>query len=370
VPLVSKMPFETNGWPSEESIVPPIAAHASPHHHPLLAWPIVGGVEGTARALFDALDSDKDGLVSAEDVALSWPRSDTGSMFFDTSDNILTVVRNIAHAGDIDGSRADGNYSSLSWPEFRIAVRLWHISAGNLPTLRSYMLSIAAEYTYGVAIALAAAEATGLVCGASGADANWSQVSTLGGIGAVVATALFDSNSVRPFVRPEKANVHTPSSSGPRTALYTVALASTGALLSPLVPILASTIGDPKTQGYGPLAVAGLAIANFSGQAVTLSVLPQRQLTQKRGVLTSSVVGGLAAVIVGLYAARRAGRDGAEKPIIYASVAISVHSAAVGLRAIRKYELGEPEPLSPALEPLVHLLASFQKLLVLTNIVK
>lgn len=345
------MPFEAHGRPSVFSLVPPVDAHKSEDHHPLTAWPTSGaGADASARALFDALDADKDGLVSAEDVALAWPRTEKGGVFFAATDNVLTVVRNLAHAGDVDGSHASGNYSSLSWPEFRAAVRLWHITGGSLPSPRTYMLRNAAECAYGSFVALAAAETAR---SHAGRGVSLSQMAALGGIGAVIATTLFDSNCVRPLVRPCMADAQTPSGSVPRAALHTIALASTGVLLSPLAPLSEIKLGDLA----GPKAVAGLVAASFAGQAVALSVLFQKQHAQKRSAITASVAGGLAAAACGLALSRRAGQDGNEKQIIYVATALSLHAALVGVRAVRSYERGEPEPYRPSLGPLVNILS-------------
>lgn len=334
----------------------PMHAPAHHKHHALSAWPEPGRADGhhhgspTARQLFESLDTDGDGLVSVQQVADAWPRPPGTE-----AAAVREVVARLAAAT---------GRAQLKWPEFRAVVRLWHATGGRPPSLRSYIALSTAEAAASVAMAAAASQAASIAC-ATGAESSWPQLAAIGGMGALIALAPLDASGVRPVLNLGGEHNHVLTNLGPnaRRALFAAASASAGILLAPVVPLLAGTIGDPQTHGYGPLAVIGVAAAHLAGQVVALAAVPKGWLTARGTVATAALGGGVVATLVGLAAAHAAGRAGAQRPVLLAAGALSTHAAVTAAIAARCFERGEPEPLHPALTPVLHMLALAQRLL-------
>merc|ERR1712124_83941 len=100
----------------------------------------------------------------------------------------------------------------------------------------------------------------------------WLQFAAVGGVGALVAATLFDSHGVNPRLL---LNRHAPTAvqASQKRTFFAFAAASVGAAAAPLVPLLASTVGDKKTRGMGPLAVMALAAIHFAGSSSSVIVL-------------------------------------------------------------------------------------------------
>jgi len=316
------------------------------HRGPLLAWP-TGAHDAarlTARKLFDALDTDGDGLLSVDEVLRSWPVEDCAHRR--KAAGLEGALVRLA-----DQSRCEGK---IAWLQFRAMVRLWHVTGGDVCELRPFLLQNAIETYASATLGLAAMQVSALVSAPP-------KLSAVGGIGAAVAAMLFDGGSVRPVLQPSKVDMNMPVTPFARRTLFAVASASIGLFLAPAVPLIAGTMGDERGHGYGPSAVVGLATAQLGGQAAFLAAMPAQWLHAKSLIVapaTALLGGGFAATLLGAVAAHFSGRGRRTAvPLLAAAGALSVHSALVTAVAVHGYERGKPEPLRAALSPVVELLA-------------
>jgi len=318
------------------------------HHRELVSWPPqLYCRQQTARQLFEELDEDGDGFVAVGDAARRWPRPRRASK--DTT-GIEQMLRRLA----LDAGRE----GQLSWPEFRNVVRLWHAAQGYAPELRPYLLQSAVETSAAVTTTFTVAQAACMACAAVG-QSSWLHLAAIGGVGMVITLAPLDASSVRPLL--QRASP-APLGLASRWALFGAASASAGVLLAPAVPLLSSTLGDPETHGYGPLAMAGLTTTHFLCQAGLLAVLPERWLPRGEAataptgaVLAPALGGGALAAGMGVTVATLVGREGSVRPILLAAGVLSVHAAVIAAAAARRQRRGVPEPLQPTLAPVMQL---------------
>lgn len=251
----------------------------------------------TARQLFEAMQHS--GFVTIQEVFDAWP-------------------------GEADRQqlmRLSGGTGQLAWPEFRAAVRLWRsLPAHRPPSLQRYTLQSVAETSAGTMVSLIAAEAACFVVTNIGIDSP--HLVNLGGFGTMLALLPLDSSSMLPQLQSDDVGLHALVNLGPmaRFCIYLLGSASLGVMLSPASPLLSATVGDPKSRGHGPLAVAALSALQLLGFATTLSVLPKSEGTSapRSANCCASVGGSLSAVALGLLAAHVMERPGSEKPILLA----------------------------------------------------
>lgn len=331
-------------------------------HHALLSWS--DDVDRrTARQLFELLDTDGDGLVSVEEIVRQWP-SDPCHPSCDEAE-LTSMLQRLALQSEQHGHRR----GHLAWGEFRKVVRLWRSTESHSPPrCRRYLIQSATEASAALVAALCAAEAS---CMLHTVSAEVSvQLAALGGMGLVLSLLPLDSSSVRPVLADvgpaEIVNL------GPhaRRGLFLAAAFSCGGLLAPSVPILAALVGDPQTQGHGPVALASVAVAHWAGQIAGLAVVPESWLEEKetggpaepasaaagRVAAVAALSGGLAAATACLAVTQAANRLGARRPALVASAFLSAHSAATVALANYFHKRGEPEPLRPFLAPMLKLL--------------
>eukprot|EP00931_Biecheleriopsis_adriatica_P053700 TRINITY_DN31502_c0_g1_i1.p1 TRINITY_DN31502_c0_g1~~TRINITY_DN31502_c0_g1_i1.p1 ORF type:complete len:362 (+),score=60.13 TRINITY_DN31502_c0_g1_i1:59-1144(+) len=351
----------------------------------LLSWHSLREHPQTARQLFEALDDNSCGRLRVEQVLADWP----GHAALNSSETQRVLDQLSNGGGD----------SCLAWPQFRAAVRLWKSLPGPFhepPSLRRYLIQSTAETSLGIVVALAAAEAACLACAAAGEAADWTQLCSLGGVGAALALLPLDSSSMQPKLRLGWAD-DGPSALinlGPtsRQCLFLAGSAAVGVMLAPAAPLLAATIGDPKSKGYGPLAVAALSAAQLLGQSAVLTVLPDSwmksssssqnrqdasettpllhrredgdlQAPARPTSMFAAFGGGAAAAALGLAAAGMSNRPGARSTILTAATVLAAHGWVTAVIATSCHARGQPEPLKPALAPALGLLAALQGLL-------
>lgn len=281
------------------------------------------------------------------------------------------MLQRLASSHGLDGH--------LSWREFCAAVRVWHAAGGRPLGLRAYLQRAAAEASYLTTVALLSVQA-GSMAGATLGEAAWTQLAALGGVGALISALPLDACAAHSCLQPMRDDpdtLHAAAVAGCRAQrrLFTALGASLGALAAPAVPLLASTVGDPQTRGYGPLAVAGLALAHLAGQAAALQAVPEAAISEAALSPTvgcsasalAAVSGGIFSAGLGLAAAKLSGRAGAVRPVLLAAGALSVHSAATTFVAFCRHCRGQPEPLQPALAPVLQLLGLLRRFLVIAD---
>lgn len=305
--------------------------------------------------------------MSVEDVAAAWPVPPSMSPALPGSEEARIIRAVLMHLAT--AASGPQQQQGLGWPEFRDAVRLWHLTGGHLPSLRSFLLLAVAEAAASTSLAMIACQASSMACAAvSGPSSSvWPQLAAVGGVGAFVAVTLFDSSCVKPLLQARRKSGLMPAGASTRRLLFAGASFSTGMLLAPAVPLLASTVGDPQTKGYGPLAVAGLAIAHASTHAALLASLPEQglsniaeHLVHSPGVvplILTSAGAGLATAALGVGAARASNREGAVPAVLAAAALVSFHAAVITNAAVRAYARGVPEPLRAPIVPMKKLLA-------------
>jgi len=332
-----------------------MAAPSSPgaHIQVLQAWPRQGEASLTALQLFEALDVDNDGFISLEEVVHAWPLP-TGQE--------ARHVKAALSAADLSSA------GLLAWLDFRDVVRLWHVTGGHIPSLRRFLCCTIAESAVSATLAMIAAQAASMACAAAAGSSPtvWPRMAAVGGVGATVSLALFDGSCVKPLLLSRKKAGSMPASTNSRHVLFAAASLSTGVLLAPAVPILASTIGDPQTKGYGPLAIAGLALVHASAHSVVLAALPEQCLPNIDSgaasvsfspTVLASVGAGVVTAAIGTGAAHVSKREGAIRTIVLATALVSLQAAVITTAASRAYARGLPEPLRAPLEPMKKLLA-------------
>jgi len=328
--------------------------------HALLSWHHDANGGQTARQLFEVLDVSDSGFVALHEVAARWPGAGD-------SPELQRLLQRLACGED-----------KLSWRQFRSAVRLWRslpAADHRPPSLRRYLAQSAAETWTGMVTSLVAAEAASLAAATAG-EVAWTQLCPLGAVAATLALLPLDSSNMHPRIKRDWAD-YGPSALvnlGPtsRQALFLAASAAAGVMLAPAAPVLAATIGDPKSKGYGPLAVAALATGHFVGQAATLAVLPDSLMEVNTSKIRkarascaffSAFGGGLIAAVLGLTAARSSDRPGAKTTILLSCGLLSTHAWATAVLAAACHDRGEPEPLQPALSPALQLMAVLQRIM-------
>jgi len=234
-------------------------------------------------------------------------------------------------------------------------------------------------------VALFSVQAASMACATMGETA-WAQLAALGGVGALISALPLDASAAYSCLQPERSaadatavpgRVDAAAVAGLRAQrhLFTALGASLGALAAPAVPLLAGTVGDPQTRGYGPLAVASLAVAQLAGQCAALAVIPEAAISEAAlspsvGIGASAfaaVSGGVLSAGLGLTAAKLSGRAGAVRPVLLAASVLSVHSAATTFVAFCRHCRGQPEPLQPALAPVLQLLGLLRSFLVIAD---
>eukprot|EP00930_Biecheleria_cincta_P004432 TRINITY_DN105346_c0_g1_i1.p1 TRINITY_DN105346_c0_g1~~TRINITY_DN105346_c0_g1_i1.p1 ORF type:complete len:364 (-),score=42.54 TRINITY_DN105346_c0_g1_i1:74-1135(-) len=333
--------------------------------HALLSW---SHGEQTARQLFEALDSQGLGAVSIAQVCNSWPGEGGHELEY-----CLLRLKDNAKIGTGENTEVQ-----LTWPEFRAAVRLWRSLYGqrhSVPSLRGYMLQSLVETCTGTTVSMLAAEAACLACAGSEA---WQHICSLGGLGVAVALVTLDGSSMSPCFawadRAPRSLVNLGSSS--RLTTFLAACASSGVMLAPAAPLLSATIGDPKSRGHGPLAVAALGVAQFVGHASLLMVLPGKCFARREpgkpteassdgraAAVLGALAGGLVAGGLGLAAASVSGRQGARTTVLCACGCLSAHAGLTAVLGAVRHAAGRPEPLQPALDPALGLLGAAQRLM-------
>jgi len=339
-------------------------AKDKPARKQLLAWPLPGDSlhASTAEQCFQSLAPDHNGHVSVEAVADSWPK-------LKGDREVHHMLQRLASAHGLEGH--------LSWLEFCCAVRIWHATGGRPLGLRTYLQRAAAEASYMTMVALLSVQAGSMACATMG-EAAWAQLAALGGVGALISALPLDASAAHSCLKqmrsasgsPGQANATAVAGRRAQRRLFTALGASLGALAAPAVPLLASTVGDPKTRGYGPLAVAGLAAAQLAGQTAALQVIPEAALSLSVGCgccAFAAVSGGILSAGLGLTAAKLSGRTGAVRPVLLAAGALSVHSAATTFVAFCRHCRGQPEPLQPALAPVLQLLGLLRSFLAIAD---
>jgi len=312
----------------------------------LLAWPtsrlLVSNGESnaaapvTARQLFETLDTDSDARVSLSDVVNSWHLPHGGSC--QERAHVHETLQLLLLAA--------GQDTHFNINEFRTAVRLWHTTGGHLPSIREYALRTAAETTASAVACLAAMQVVCLSLTFSNED-MWPQISAAGGLAAVTSIAALDGHSVEPCVRKGKVHEEMPANWRYQCALFSMAGISVGVALAPAAPLASGIIGDPKGRGFGPTAVAGLAVAHLTGNALALMSVPEKLFKEWPAMVMSAAVfvgGGLTSAALGVTVARSAGREGATKAIVAGSCLLSVHGILSAGAAVRAYNRGVPEP--------------------------
>merc|ERR1712066_375256 len=103
------------------------------------------------------------------------------------------------------------------------------------------------------------------------------QLTTVGGMGVFIVLHILDASSILPTLQPSKADKElalSVTSSG-RNVLFVALGASTGVMISSVVPIISGTVGDPKSKGYGPMAFGAFAAMPFFGKAAALATVPE-----------------------------------------------------------------------------------------------
>lgn len=335
--------------------------------HKLLSWSQEGGQ--SARQLFEALDSQGLGAVSIAQVCRSWPGESGHELEY-----CLLRLKDNANLGTAESTEVQ-----LTWPEFRAAVRLRRSLYGqdhSVPSLRGYVLQSLAETCTGTMVSMLAADAACLAC--AGSFEAWQQICSLGGLGVALALVTLDGSSMSPrFAWAD----HAPRSlvnmgSSSRLTTFLAACASQGVMLAPAAPLLAATIGDPKSRGHGPLAVAALGLAQFVGQASLLMALPGKCFTPREpgqsteassdgraAAVLGALAGGLVAGGLGLVAASVSGRQGARTTVLCACSCLSAHAGLTAVLAAARHAAGRPEPLQPALDPALSLLGAAEYLM-------
>lgn len=295
---------------------------------------------GTAWQLFEAMQTS--GFVSVDQVFDAWP-------------------------GDADREqlmRLSKGTGQLAWPEFRAAVRLWRsLSTHRPPSLPRYLLQSMAEAVAGNLISLGAAEAACFA--AANMCIDPAHLLNLGGFGALLAILPLDSSSMSPQLS-EDSGPPALVNLGPsgRFCMYLLGAASLGVMLSPASTLLSATVGDPKSRGHGPLAVAALSCLHFLGFAATLCVLPCADYQGARSSNFCASLGGtLTTAALGLLAARVMERPGAQPAIMLASSALLLQSLGTSELALRSHLCGRPEPLRPVLGPALGSLACVKRTL-------
>lgn len=341
--------------------------------HVLRAWqdpqldPLYLYTGQTAHQLFETLDADSDGRVSLEKVADAWPLR-AGASAEEARRRVRLALARIAISYGHSGPSSQIMIGEL---EFRDAVRLWHVTGGHIPSLRCFLLSAVAEGSASVTLSLLAAQAASLVCAAvAGPTATvWPRLAAVGGVGATVAITLFDGSCVKPLLRSRKKANSMPLGAGTRQMLFISGSLSTGLLLAPAVPVLAGTVGDAQTKGYGPLAVAGLAIVHAAAHATLWAVVPEqclpmpdadqsdKTLVSVGPAVISSIGAGLVTAAFGTAVARAAKREGAIPSMVAAAGLLSVHAALITGAATRAHGRGLAEPLLSPMLPMKKLLA-------------
>mmetsp|Transcript_70354 Transcript_70354/g.139513 ORF Transcript_70354/g.139513 Transcript_70354/m.139513 type:complete len:343 (-) Transcript_70354:215-1243(-) len=334
-----------------------------PARKQLLAWPLPGDClhASTAQQCFQALAPDRNGCVSVKAVADAWPKPKG----HDPQDKeVQYMLQRLASA--------HGQEGHLSWLEFCCAVRIWHATGGQPLGLRTFMQRAAAEASGLTMVALLSVQAASMACATMG-EAAWAQVAALGGVGALISALPLDASAAHSRLQPADATAVAGSKAQRR--LFIALGASLGALAAPAVPLLASTVGDPQTRGYGPLAVAGLVTVHLAGHTAALAVIPEAAISDWDPSPTvgcgasafAAVSGGIFAAGLGLTAAKLSGRDGAVRPVLLAAGALSVHSAATTFVAFCRHCRGQPEPLQPALAPVLQLLGLLRRFIVIAD---
>ncbi|CAJ1331506.1 unnamed protein product, partial [Effrenium voratum] len=204
----------------------------------------------SARQLFETLDQETRGYVTVDQVVADWP-------------------------GEPDRQQLlllSGGTGRLAWPDFRAAVRLWRsLPSHRPPRLRRYLLQSCAENSCGTWAALCAAEAT---CFAAHAveQTDWAPLVSLGAFGCLLGLVPLDSSSTDPKLDRNDSGPKPMVNLGPsgRFCVYLGASASLGVTLAPAAPLLAATIGDPKSHGHGPLALCALSGVQLAGFSAAL----------------------------------------------------------------------------------------------------
>lgn len=341
-----------------------------PARKQLLAWALPGDSlhAATAKQCFQALSPDRSGHVSVKAVADAWPKL-KGQGPLDRE--VQHMLQRLASAHGLDGQ--------LSWLEFCCAVRIWHATGGRPLGLRMYLQRAAAEASYMSMVALLSVQAGSMACATLG-EAAWAQLAALGGVGALISALPLDASAAHSCLQPMRSAADTGDATAvaghrAQRRLFTALGASLGVLAAPAVPLLASTVGDPQTRGYGPLAVASLAAVQLAGQTAALQVIPEAAISEAALSPTvgcsastfAAVSGGILSAGLGLTAAKLSGRAGAVRPVLLAAGALSVHSAATTFVAFCRHCRGQPEPLQPALAPVLQLLGLLRSFLVIAD---
>merc|ERR1712048_153067 len=142
---------------------------------------------------------------------------------------------------------------------------------------------------------------------------------------------ILDASSILPTLQPSKADKElalSVTSSG-RNVLFVALGTSAGVMISSVVPLISGTVGDPKSQGYGPMAFVAFAAMHFVGKAAALASMPESSLTAPAplvGAITS-LCGCTVATGCGLIAARLADRPGALRPLLLGAGLFTAHAA-------------------------------------------
>jgi len=236
-----------------------------------------------------------------------------------------------------------GDDGCFGLKEFTSVVRLWYLTGGNILTFRSFLIRSSLASSLSLLSGLLAAQVTVLVMKAARGPVPWGPLMTAGGIGAGLGTLLFDAHGVRPTSHSLRAS--RPSASL-RGALLVSSNVLVGVTLSPLVPLVSGTVGDPKSLGFGPLALAALGVVHTVGETSTLAMLPD---TEPHSLVGASLVGGVLAASLGFGVAHLADRQSAVRPLMAGIVLVSLQAAYLSLWANWSYTHGDADPLSPAM---------------------